>query len=121
MSKSLGNMVFIWQLLDKCPADAVRLCLLTHHYRQSWNFDARRLVSTRRLARTLARSLADCEEARGDEVEQWAGPFLSAMSDDLNTPRAIAELAKLAEGSEPSARRAARTLGGRVLGLTLEA
>ena len=121
MSKSLGNMVFISELLEKCPADAVRLCLLVHHYRQSWDFDARRLVSTRRLARTLYRALADCDEASGDDLQRWGGPFLSAMSDDLNTPRAIAELAKLAEFGEPSARRAARTLGGRVLGLTFEA
>jgi hypothetical protein len=42
------------------------------------------------------------------------------MADDLNTPQAIRELEALAGSGEASARRTARTLGGRVLGLTFE-
>ena len=37
MSKSLGNMVFVADLLKWCPADALRLHLLSHHYRKPWN------------------------------------------------------------------------------------
>ncbi len=118
MSKSLGNMVFVSDLLRKVPADVVRLLLLSHHYRAPWNFEARELISARRLAKALARGLANAGEAAGDELIRYGALFVEAMADDLNTPVAIAELRRLAESEEPGARRAGRTLGGRVLGLT---
>jgi L-cysteine:1D-myo-inositol 2-amino-2-deoxy-alpha-D-glucopyranoside ligase len=120
MSKSLGNMVFVSDLLRKLPADAIRLCLLTHHYRRPWDFEARRLIACRRLARELTRALRDEEEGSESEVMEHGTAFLAAMAGDLDTPRAIGELRALATSGEPGARRAARTLGGRVLGLTFD-
>jgi len=120
MSKSLGNMVFLADLLHICPPDAIRLYLLAHHYREPWNHDKRDLAATRGLARRLIRSLAGAGEASDDEIKRWGPSFLEAISDDLNTPLAIAELRELAESGEPEARRVARTLGERVLGLSFE-
>ncbi|MDO8616170.1 MAG: cysteine--tRNA ligase [Dehalococcoidia bacterium] len=117
MSKSLGNMVFVSDLLRVCSPDAVRLYLLAHHYRQSWNHDRRALVPARRLAASLARALAGAVGATTDDLDRHAGPFLEAMADDLDTPRAIGELQRLAETADVPARRAARALGERVLGL----
>jgi len=120
MSKSLGNMIFIADLLKICSSDAVRLYLLSHHYRQIWNYERRELAPMRTLARALARALGECGEGTEGDIARWGTRFLAAMSDDLDTPLAITEMRKLAESDDVSARRAARTLGERVLGLTFE-
>jgi cysteinyl-tRNA synthetase len=121
MSKSLGNMVFLADLLPVCPPDAIRLYLLGHHYRQPWNHDMRELASARTLARKLSEGLnGGGEEASEEAVERWGGPLLSALADDLDTPPAIEELRKLNASGEPDARRVGKTLGERVLGLTFE-
>jgi cysteinyl-tRNA synthetase len=121
MSKSLGNMVFLADLLPVCPPDAIRLYLLSHHYREPWNHDRRELAAARTLTRKLSHALnGRGETAIPDEIERRGGAFLAALADDLDTPRAIDELQTLAESGEPEARRVARTLGEKVLGLTFE-
>src|SRR2546427_10351573 len=103
MSKSLGNMVFLADLLPVCPPDAIRLYLLSHHYREPWNHDRRELASARTLARNLTKALADAGEASAGEVERWGERLLSALADDLDTPLAIEELRMLAGSEEPGA------------------
>jgi cysteinyl-tRNA synthetase len=120
MSKSLGNMVFLADLLPVCPPDAIRLYLLSHHYREPWNHDRRELAAARTLARRLAQGLNGGGDAGQDEIERHGGALLDALADDLATPRAIEELRRLAASREPEARRVGRTLGERVLGLTFE-
>ena len=121
MSKSLGNMVFLADLLPNCPPDAIRLYLLGHHYREPWNHDRRELAAARSLARKLAQALnGGGEAASHEELERWGGNFLAALADDLDTPRAIAELRELGLSREPEARRVGRSLAGQVLGLTFE-
>ncbi|MEO6196552.1 MAG: cysteine--tRNA ligase [Dehalococcoidia bacterium] len=119
MSKSLGNMVFVSDLLARCPADAVRLYILQHHYRQPWNHAMDADLPTCELARSLTARLSQGGEASGDEIAAHGVRFMGALADDLNTPRAIEELTILAEGTEEQ-RRVARALGARVLGLTFD-
>ena len=121
MSKSLGNMIFICDLLNICSADSLRLYLLSHHYRQVWNFERRELAAMRATARKLARSLSGVGDASEAEVIRWGEPMLAAMSDDLDTTTAIAELRRLVASEEPGAMRAAKALGERVLGLRFQA
>ncbi len=121
MSKSLGNMVFISDVLKICSADAVRLYLLSHHYRQTWNHERREIGAMRTLARKLAQALDGCGDASEEEITRWGAPIVAAMSDDLNTPLAITEMRKLSASADVSARRTARTLGRRVLGMTFDA
>ena len=120
MSKSLGNMVFVADLLDHCPADALRLYLLSHHYRNPWNHEMDSDLPTCGLSEQLARALSDVEDASPDEVNSHAGGFLAAMTDDLNTPLAIAELERLANGTDVAARRVGRKLGREILGLSFQ-
>ena len=122
MSKSLGNMVFLADLLPVCPPDAIRLYLLGHHYREPWNHDRRELATARTLARKLSQALnGGLEEASPDEIERCGSGVLAALADDLDTTRAIGELRKLAFSGEHQARRVGRTLSEHVLGLTFEA
>ena len=121
MSKSLGNMVFVADLLGSWSPDAVRLYLLSHHYRQPWDHPKDAGVPTVDLAASLTGAFATAGAATSEDIAGCGGPFLGAMADDLNTPAALAALRRLAESGDPGARRAGRMLGERVLGLTFGA
>ncbi|HTZ09763.1 MAG TPA: cysteine--tRNA ligase [Acidimicrobiales bacterium] len=106
MSKSLGNLVFVGDLLKEWEPMAVRLALLGHHYRDDWDWRHDDLV------------------AAADRLERWrsagAGQRPSALDavrdrldDDLDTPGALAVL-----DEEAAAGRAAGD-GATLLGVTL--
>ncbi len=116
MSKSLGNMVFVADLLERCSRDAVRLYLLQHHYRQPWNHPMDAPLPTCDLAHDLAGQLREGGQIGRDEVIERGQPLLLALADDLNTPRAIECLTELAGGSDRD-RLVARELGSTILGL----
>lgn len=89
MSKSLGNLVFVRELLEQVPASTVRILLASHHYRESWSFseDELRAADVRRARYTramLAGSALGLEEAAAVESE-----FSERLDDDLDTPGAL--------------------------------
>ena len=96
MSKSLGNVTLVHELVKFIPGELIRLVLLTGHYRQplDWNedvvTDARKKLD--RLYGAL-RELGEVEAAPGVGAPQ---AFVAALEDDLNTPMALAELFELA-------------------------
>ncbi|MDQ3809441.1 MAG: cysteine--tRNA ligase [Chloroflexota bacterium] len=108
MSKSLGNMVFIKDLLDHYSVDALRLYLLGHHYREIFEWSPAELEAAASLAERL--SLAASEPDAGGPGAR--ADFVTALEDDLRTPAAIEVL-------ERTAGETLRELG-RVLGLTLQ-
>jgi len=97
MSKSLGNLVFVSDLLKSWEPDAIRLGVAAHHYRDSWEWTDDVLpVAADRLARWRAAG----EGSDGlDEVR-------SALDNDLDTPGAIDAIDRAVErggsGSEPA-------------------
>ncbi len=117
MSKSLGNMVFAGDLLERYSADALRLYMLSHRYREPWGHPTGAPVPTEDLADAMIRGFGDFGEAENEEILEHGMPFLEAMADDLDTPRAIAELERLAESDDDTARLVGATLGRHVLGL----
>ena len=103
MAKSLGNFTTIRDVLAAHPAEAVRLFLLSTHYRSPLNFNDTALESARAgLERlyTALRGLPDDAEALPSETdaetESWTAQFLAAMDDDFNTPLALSVLFDLA-------------------------
>jgi L-cysteine:1D-myo-inositol 2-amino-2-deoxy-alpha-D-glucopyranoside ligase len=110
MSKSLGNMVFLKDLLRTYSADALRLYLLGHHYRQVWEWAPAELEVAAGIAQRLAHAAREPDLAGERSSEREA--FAAALQDDLNTPRAIVILQTLRGET-------LRQLGG-VLGLTFE-
>jgi L-cysteine:1D-myo-inositol 2-amino-2-deoxy-alpha-D-glucopyranoside ligase len=99
MSKSLGNLVMIRDLLQTWSPDAIRLYLAMHHYRDSWSHNEQELVEANRLANKLreAVSTAGGTGPRFDPGLQEEG-FRQAMENDLDSPLALAFLSELAEG-----------------------
>jgi L-cysteine:1D-myo-inositol 2-amino-2-deoxy-alpha-D-glucopyranoside ligase len=118
MSKSLGNMVFVGDLLKRYSADALRLHLLSHPYAKPWDHPQGAPVPTEDLAQSLDKALADAADPTPDEIVQYSGDLEAALANDLNTVAAIRALEALAANSAPAARRAGKALGQRVLGLT---
>ncbi|HEC00642.1 MAG TPA: cysteine--tRNA ligase, partial [Sphingomonadales bacterium] len=95
MSKSLGNFVTVHDLLEEFPGkgEAIRLCLLTAHYRQPVDFSRDGIRQAQKQLDRWYRLTKDVE-TDGVEVPE---PILDALRDDLNTPKAIAELNSLAK------------------------
>ena len=98
MSKSLGNMVMVGQLLRRYSGDALRLHLLGFHYRQSWDYDGEGLDQAESLASEISRALqggaTKPRSGRGDG-SVWRDRFIAAMDDDLDTPRAVEVMREL--------------------------
>src|SRR6185295_16056208 len=88
MSKSLGNFFTIRQLLDDWPGEVLRFNMLRTHYRQPMDWTMQGLKES---WTTLERWYAIAEPVASPRI---GADFLAALSDDLNTPQAIAELHK---------------------------
>ena len=129
MSKSLGNLVSIRDVVERHAADAFRLFVLTSHYRMplTWTDDS--VAASARAADRLVRA-AWAVGGEGDvpDVSAFKERFFEAMDDDLNTPQALAALFDLArdinraaraDGDVGAASALLRELGG-ILGLRLE-
>ena len=124
MSKSLGNFHTVHDLLDRAPGEAIRLSLLTAQYRQPLDFSLDGLDRAKTALDRLYTALAGARDvaARGDSAA--ANPVVEALSDDLNTPKALAEMHALAgvlnRGSSTDERERAKAgllFAGRLMGL----
>ena len=97
MSKSLGNVVLVGDLLTQVPGEVVRLALLSAHYRQPLDWSDNVLVEARRKLDRLYNALRSNVEWQSDwQQTKPAETVVAALNDDLNTPRALAELFGLA-------------------------
>ena len=117
MSKSLGNFFTIRELLDRFRGENLRLQMLMTHYRQPTNWTEAGAKEARVILKNWYDAIAKVE----DEALGEAPPaVVAALSDDLNTPEAIAELHRL-RGLAAKSKDAARALraGGMLLGLCL--
>jgi cysteinyl-tRNA synthetase len=94
MSKSLGNIHTVRELLDNAPGEAIRLALLSAHYRDPLDWTADRLHQARQTLDRFYRALMAPAEGQvhREKAEKWAKPVVDALEDDLNTPQALAEL-----------------------------
>jgi cysteinyl-tRNA synthetase len=134
MSKSVGNIVTIRELLETHSGEELRYALLSGQYRSplAWSNDLLNQASS-----SLDRLYQALRDAGGNDetslAHAWASAdaypsgILDALSDDLNTPQALAAMHQLAgaihRADEPAekARLAQQLLaGGWLLGLLTE-
>jgi cysteinyl-tRNA synthetase len=94
MSKSLGNFFTLRDVLEKAPAEAIRLLILRTHYRALLDFSDAGLAEARQEMDRFYRAL---ERYRPLLEGTVPAPFLAALGDDLNTPRAITIMRQLAD------------------------
>jgi cysteinyl-tRNA synthetase len=94
MSKSEGNILLVRDLLSHSSGETIRLALLSTQYRQLMNWSDDLLLESKKKLNRLYRALQSCPN---DDLEgQPSEKVLRALSDDLNTPMALAELFKIA-------------------------
>jgi cysteinyl-tRNA synthetase len=129
MSKSLGNVKLLHDLVRNVPGEAVRMALLSGHYRGPLDWTDTLVIQARK---SLDRLYGALRRAKGIEAEPGEPPhaFLAALHDDLNTPGALAVLFELssliekavAAGDTAGAAAAKRALlaAGELVGLLTE-
>lgn len=91
MSKSLGNFHTVHDLVKDYPGEALRLTLLTAHYRQPLDFSKTTIGEHKRRLDKWYRLTADVTD-----VADVSQDLIDALSDDLNTPKALSVLDQLA-------------------------
>lgn len=102
MSKSLGNFLTIHQLLSVYPSEAIRLFLLSAHYRSPLDYTKQHMQNSvaglERFYKTKARLLnalqitssdAECDPALLKWAQDFGAFFSKAMDDDFNTAKVI--------------------------------
>jgi cysteinyl-tRNA synthetase len=122
MSKSLGNLVYVSQALERAPAAAVRLYLASHRYGRDWEFSWSGLAQAARLAARLRVLLAGEKAGVGPSRPVKSGgvgpkkgmsaagrrlvsQFTNALADDLDTPKGIRILREATRQREAEAAR----------------
>jgi cysteinyl-tRNA synthetase len=129
MSKSLGNLIMVRDLLQEWSPDALRLYMAGHHYREPWPHADEELVAAGQLAQKLRLAIS----ATGDtgpslDPTMAQSAFIEAMEDDLYTPRAVKVLEQLTDatleaadaGQDVAAAQATLREMGHVFGLRLD-
>jgi cysteinyl-tRNA synthetase len=107
MSKSLGNFITIHELLQEWPGEVLRLNMLRTHYRAPLDWTRKGLEESRKVLDKWYRAIGDVEPAAAPD-----GGVVAALCDDLNTPRAIAELHRLQREGRAEALKASAALLG---------
>ncbi len=97
MSKSLGNVLLVKDLAEKVPGEVIRYVLLSAHYRAplDWNDDV--LTQARNSLDRLYGALRTVTSLDASQQDHIPDAFMAALHDDLNTPKALAELFALAK------------------------
>ncbi len=99
MSKSLGNIFYIRDFLDKQPGEVLRLALMSGHYRQPLNWTDDTIEQARGILDRLYRALKKTEHIETDlsTVDIDSNSVLNALCDDLNTSKALAEIIEISK------------------------
>ena len=92
MSKSIGNVILVKDLINQYDGEVIRLALLSSHYRQSFDWNAKIIHQAQVLLDKLYKALLDLSDENVDTKTNEE--FLNFLNDDLNTPGAITFLNK---------------------------
>jgi len=120
MSKSLGNVLLVHDMIKDIPGEVIRLALLSAHYRQPLDWSDETLASAKRMLDRFYGAL------RGVTVTDSGPPdaVVEALEDDLNSPKALAEMFNVArqlnkstDNAERAALASQLSAAGKMMGL----
>jgi len=131
VSKSTGNLVTVKELLSRFSPDAIRLFVLSSHYRNPLTYSEEALEASEHGAERLRQAVNQRNDNGGAgslDSEPFKQKFIEAMDDDFSTAQAVATLFELAReinrGREQAINvteaQGALTELAEILGLTLE-
>jgi L-cysteine:1D-myo-inositol 2-amino-2-deoxy-alpha-D-glucopyranoside ligase len=120
MSKSLGNLVFVRDLVGRVPGGAVRVLLGQHHYRTSWTFDDAEVDAAAARYERYGAAIRSGGQLSPDAAQEHERRFFDRLDDDLDTPGAFDVLDSLAEALTGGRADAGGSIdGGALLGRLL--
>ena len=97
MSKSLGNIILVRDLTDNYHGEAIRLALLSSHYRQGLDWNEKVIHQAKKLLTKIYQILDELKDIQEIESESLNIEPITTLMDDLNTPGLIAELNQIAK------------------------
>ncbi len=127
MSKSLQNLVLIGDLKKKYSANAIRMYLLSHHYRSVFEFHERDLKNAQQKVK-LFKKIWSLQSKSGSPlgISEYTEEFHKAMNDDMNIPKALEIMERLAtrilkeKEKNVAAAKAFLNIAFGIMGLTVE-
>ena len=96
MSKSLGNIILVKDLIKDHHGEVIRLALLSSHYRQGLDWNNKIIHQAKKLVSKIYQILDDLKDIKIENVT-LDNSSISIIFDDFNTPGLIAELNKIAK------------------------
>ena len=97
MSKSLGNIILVRDLTNNYHGEAIRLALLSSHYRQGLDWNDKIIHQAKKLLTKIYQILDELKDIQETESESLNIEPITTLMDDLNTPGLIAELNQIAK------------------------
>ena len=122
MSKSLGNIILVRDLIQDHHGEVIRLALLSSHYRQGLDWNEKIIHQAKKLLNKMYAILDDLKSINIAKSDSSNNEDVSMLLDDLNTPGLIAELNKIAkdynsDASDKESVKSKLLLIGSVLGI----
>ena len=116
MSKSIGNIRLVHDLINNYHGEVLRLTLLSAHYRQPLNWTVNSINQNNAMLERLYRGVKELNKIEIDP-ETYSVPdnIMEALCDDLNTPKALAELNLLANNISAVSANEKKKIKGKIL------
>lgn len=112
MSKTLGNLVLVEDLLKKYSPDAIRWLILSHHYRSPWEYEEYELEEFESKMKNIRPLMLDIQESSKQLDNETMRKFESIMDQDINTPRVLEFVEQLVQkNKKPEAKHILEILG----------
>lgn len=95
MSKSLGNVVWVKDLVKKYDQNLIRLYVYSTHYRNDVNFTEKDLLAQKPLLDLIRKTQSRISSRTHTDIADLIHDFIKLLSDDLDTPRALEKIEKI--------------------------
>ncbi|MDA9579889.1 cysteine--tRNA ligase [Luminiphilus sp.] len=117
MSKSLGNVRTVRELLGLYSGEVLRFALLSTHYRSPLNFSGELLDNAKTALNSFYQALRNSADIEAEHIRPEDTPAFTALLDDLNTPKAIAALHSSCKALNKADAKMAATFKGELLAM----
>ncbi len=95
MSKSLGNVVWVKDLIKKYSSDLIRLYVFSKHYRDDMDFSEKDLERQKPLLDLIHLAKSRVSDTTHEDISNLVRSFMESLDDDLDSPTALANLEKI--------------------------
>lgn len=95
MSKSLGNVVWVKDLIRKYSPDLIRLYIFSKHYRDDMDFSEKDLLAKKPLLDLIRLTGTKISNATHQDISNLIGDIVASLKDDLDSPTALAKLEEI--------------------------